>query len=180
MKADSEVLRNRCWDVERSRRGGSPILPRRGNLRCGGSYFHAVKLQLSVGFAVRCPWRESGHRLASRTGGVASPAGISGRDLIGRFVSPTDQMRSPNVGKLALALTCLAQSGCSAAPDQNILGSFFPSWLLCIGLGFVAAALGRLLLGTTGINEHLFSPLLTYCALAVACALLIWLLFFGH
>jgi hypothetical protein len=37
-------------------------------------------------------------------------------------------------------------------PQINIIGSFFPSWMLCVLIGIVAALLIRLLLVRTGID----------------------------
>jgi hypothetical protein len=71
-------------------------------------------------------------------------------------------------------------SGCSGSPSQNVLGSFFPAWLLCAALGVVAAIVFRQILGALGINEHLIAAPLTYVCISLASTLLIWLLWFGH
>ena len=73
---------------------------------------------------------------------------------------------------------CLA--GCGTAPSQNILGSFFPSWILCGALGICVAIACRLLLGAIGLNQHVLAPPVSYIAIAVAAALFIWLLQFGQ
>jgi hypothetical protein len=70
-------------------------------------------------------------------------------------------------------------AGCSAAPSQDILGSFFPAWMLCAGLGVVAALVARRLLGAVGLAGDLVAAPLVYGAIAVAVTLLIWLLWFG-
>lgn len=70
-------------------------------------------------------------------------------------------------------------AGCSASPSQNILGSFFPAWLLCAAIGLVAAIIGRWALTAAGIVPHLLLPPLTYLAIAVAVTLLAWLIWFG-
>ncbi len=70
-------------------------------------------------------------------------------------------------------------SGCSAAPSQDILGSFFPAWMLCVAVGVLAAVLCRRLLAAVGLSDHLLVPPLTYLALAVAVTLLTWLVWFG-
>ena len=69
---------------------------------------------------------------------------------------------------------------CSTAPTQNIMGSFFPAWLLCIAIGLVAAAVLRLVLGVVGAHSYVAAPLLTYVAAALATSMLIWLVWFGH
>ena len=70
-------------------------------------------------------------------------------------------------------------AGCSPAPSQDILGSFFPSWLLCAALGVIIALLCRRLFTVAGIGEYLIAAPLVYCAMAAGAALLIWLVRFG-
>ncbi|OUI88303.1 hypothetical protein HK11_07020 [Acetobacter sp. DmW_043] len=71
-------------------------------------------------------------------------------------------------------------SGCSRAPLQDVLGSFFPSWMLCGVFGVVASALLRAVIGAFGVNEAVPVPVLTYIAFALAATFLTWLLIFGH
>ena len=66
-----------------------------------------------------------------------------------------------------------------APPSQNILGSFFPAWLLCAALGAVIALLCRRLLSAAGIGEYLVAAPLVYLAIGASAALLIWLVRFG-
>ncbi|MBB2199575.1 hypothetical protein HLH44_19425 [Gluconacetobacter sp. 1c LMG 22058] len=70
--------------------------------------------------------------------------------------------------------------GCSSAPLQNVLGSFFPSWMICVVLGAVSSALLRALIGMFGMQEAVPVPMLTYLAFALSITFLIWLLVFGH
>ena len=74
----------------------------------------------------------------------------------------------------------LAVSGCSSSPTLNLLGSYFPAWMLCAALGIVAAIIIRQALAVTGISDYVVAPLLTYAGLAVSATLLAWLLWFGH
>lgn len=71
-------------------------------------------------------------------------------------------------------------SACSAAPAQDVFGSFVPSWLLCALIGIAAAILCRLVLGFAGLSDHLLFPPLTYIGIAVAATLAAWLFWFGH
>ena len=73
-----------------------------------------------------------------------------------------------------------AVSGCSYSPTLDLLGSYFPGWMLCAVLGIFAAVIIRLVLAATGINDYVVAPLLTYAALAVSATLLAWLVWFGH
>jgi len=74
----------------------------------------------------------------------------------------------------------LPVSGCSYAPTLDLLGSYFPGWMLCAALGIFAAFIIRQVLAVAGINDYVVAPLLTYAGLAVSATLLAWLLWFGH
>ncbi|NVN38474.1 YtcA family lipoprotein [Komagataeibacter swingsii] len=71
-------------------------------------------------------------------------------------------------------------TACTAAPAQNIAGSFFPSWLLCAAGGVIGAVATRAALGATGIGTGVPFPLLTYPAIAGSITLVLWLVLFGH
>jgi hypothetical protein len=77
-------------------------------------------------------------------------------------------------GSAAIALLFL--SGCSSAPSRNILGSYFPSWMVCALIGMVATVAVRALLARTGIDAVLPMPIVVYLAIATAFSLAIWLL----
>jgi hypothetical protein len=74
----------------------------------------------------------------------------------------------------------LAVSGCSYSPTMDLLGSYFPAWMLCAVIGIVASVIIRQILAVAGINDYVVAPLLTYAALAVSATLIAWLLWFGH
>ncbi len=77
----------------------------------------------------------------------------------------------------AAALTLL--SGCSSAPSRNILGSYFPSWMICALIGMGATIAVRAILAKAGIDEQLPMPIVVYLAFATAFSLAIWLLWLG-
>ena len=83
-----------------------------------------------------------------------------------------------NIAAKQLVALCLA--GCSTSPSLNILGSFFPAWMLCAAAGIVATVILRQALSAFGINQYLIAPPLTYLSIAAAGTLLVWLLWFGH
>ncbi len=76
------------------------------------------------------------------------------------------------------AALCVALiiTGCSQAPAVDVMGSLFPAWLLCIGLGALFTAITRWLLARRRIN--LLFPFLTYPSLAAVYTFAIWLTFF--
>ena len=74
----------------------------------------------------------------------------------------------------------LPVAGCSYSPTMDLLGSYFPAWMLCAVVGIVAAIIIRQILVVAGINDYVVAPLLTYAGLAVSATLLAWLIWFGH
>jgi hypothetical protein len=66
------------------------------------------------------------------------------------------------------------------APSLDLLGSYFPAWMLCGVAGVVAAVVIRQVLVVVGVSGYVVAPLLTYVGLALSATWLIWLLLFGH
>lgn len=75
-----------------------------------------------------------------------------------------------------IASSLLWLTGCSSAPSRNILGSYFPSWMICALIGLVATVAIRALLAKTGIDAALPMPIVVYLAMATAFSLAIWLI----
>jgi formate hydrogenlyase subunit 4 len=66
--------------------------------------------------------------------------------------------------------------GCSRAPSVEVLGSFFPAWLVCFILAIVLTALVRFLLARLRLKVAL--PILMYLGLAAFFTFALWLAFF--
>ena len=79
--------------------------------------------------------------------------------------------------RFAIALPVAA---CSYSPTMDLLGSYFPAWMLCAAIGIVASVIIRQILAVARINDYVVAPLLTYAGLALSATLLTWLLWFGH
>jgi hypothetical protein len=69
--------------------------------------------------------------------------------------------------------------GCSEAPSQNILGSYFPSWMICALAGILLAAVTQRVLALTGIDKAIPAPLLIYLAFAALFGFATWLVWLG-
>ena len=67
----------------------------------------------------------------------------------------------------------------SGAPSFEILGSFFPAWMLCVVVALVLTALCRLWLLRTKREEHVGPLVLFYPSLIVLASSLAWLLLYG-
>jgi hypothetical protein len=70
-------------------------------------------------------------------------------------------------------------AGCSRAPSFNILGSFFPAWILCGIIGILLAVAVRLLFVRIKLEEQLSPLILVYPCLAAFFTFILWLLFFS-
>jgi hypothetical protein len=69
-------------------------------------------------------------------------------------------------------------TGCRGAPSINVLGSFFPGWMLCMGLGVAGALLLRQVFIRTGVESDLGPRPVIYFCLWLLITLALWLLFF--
>ena len=67
-------------------------------------------------------------------------------------------------------------SGCGRAPSFDILGSFFPSWLVCLAAGLLLTVMARWLL--LRVHIVLALPILTYPSLTALFTLALWITFF--
>jgi hypothetical protein len=73
----------------------------------------------------------------------------------------------------------LLAAGCSRAPTFNILGSFFPSWMLCGLVGILLAVVVRLFFVRIKLEEQLTPLIVVYPCLAAFFTFTLWLLFFS-
>jgi hypothetical protein len=67
-------------------------------------------------------------------------------------------------------------SGCNGAPSRNILGSYFPSWMICALVGIALAIAARVIFKATGLLEELPVPFVVMLAIACAGTFAMWLL----
>ncbi len=100
--------------------------------------------------------------------------------VIGWARGPASRPGGYRVAVRSGAVALLCPAGCSQAPSQNIVGSFFPAWMLCAAIGLAAAAVCRVILGAVGLDKQLLAPPLGYLAVATAVTLFVWLYRFGQ
>jgi YtcA family len=63
-------------------------------------------------------------------------------------------------------------------PQINLIGSFFPSWMLCALVGIVVTLVARALFVRSGIDPYVGPRALVYPSLALLVTLVLWLSFF--
>ena len=84
--------------------------------------------------------------------------------------------RSLRIAKWWPASAAFVLAGCGRAPSFDILGSFFPAWLVCLAAGLLLTVVFRWLL--LRIQIVIAAPILTYPSLTALITLALWLVFF--
>jgi len=79
---------------------------------------------------------------------------------------------------LATSLLLLPSAGCSGSPVFNILGSYFPSWLVCLAIAIGLTFLAHLLVTTKKLADQLWPLPIVYSALVCFFSCTLWLIFF--
>ena len=80
------------------------------------------------------------------------------------------------ISRFGLLLASALLTGCSRAPSFDILGSFFPAWLVCLALGLLLTVAARWMLLRARVVLAL--PILSYPSLATLFTLALWLALF--
>jgi hypothetical protein len=80
------------------------------------------------------------------------------------------------VSRCYLALAALFLMDCGRAPSFDIMGSFFPAWLVCLALGLLLTVAARWLL--LRLHVMIALPVLTYPSLTALFTFALWLTFF--
>jgi hypothetical protein len=83
-----------------------------------------------------------------------------------------------NPNKTLPCLTLVFLTGCRGIPSINLVGTFFPAWMLCVAIGIIGALLLRRVFVQTNIEPHLGPLPLVYICLWVLLTLISWLFFF--
>jgi hypothetical protein len=86
------------------------------------------------------------------------------------------RLRTPFVG-VAIG-TAIVLSGCSRAPSVEIVGSFFPSWMICIAIAVIAVFIGRAILLRFDFESHVQPLWLFYPCSVILCACGLWEVFY--
>jgi hypothetical protein len=83
-----------------------------------------------------------------------------------------------NLKKILPLIALLFLTGCGGIPSINLVGTFFPAWMLCVALGIVGALVLRRVFVKTEIESHLGPLPVVYFCLWVLITLTTWLFIF--
>jgi hypothetical protein len=74
---------------------------------------------------------------------------------------------------------CLLCIGCGRAPAVDIIGSFFPVWMVCLTIAIVLASILRLILLRYQFESEIGPVALFYPSVVILLSSLLWLIFFS-
>ncbi|HEY8148638.1 MAG TPA: YtcA family lipoprotein [Vicinamibacteria bacterium] len=63
-------------------------------------------------------------------------------------------------------------------PQINVVGSLFPSWMLCATIGILVTLIARRVLVYAGIDPYVTPRPLVYLSLTVLVTLVLWVAYF--
>jgi hypothetical protein len=85
----------------------------------------------------------------------------------------TVHMRTALVVGLSAGLTA-----CARAPSVDVLGSFFPVWMVCLSASVILSFFVRKLVVRCKLESHVGPVALFYPSIVVLFSCLLWLIFF--
>ena len=83
---------------------------------------------------------------------------------------------------IVLLSTCLLLAGCHSthSPTVDVIGSYFPAWIICIVIGLILTIIARQFFIVLKIDKYLHPAPLVYLCLTVCFTLVVWLIFFKN
>jgi hypothetical protein len=94
------------------------------------------------------------------------------------MIKPGKNVSSMLSRLLLPAAVCLLCNGCGRAPSFDIIGSFFPVWMVCIAIAVVLAFVVRYFLLRAKLETEVGPLALFYPSAVILFTSLLWLIFF--
>jgi hypothetical protein len=88
--------------------------------------------------------------------------------------------RSPVFAVAAVLLTGGCRGTGAHSPTVDVIGSYFPAWMLCIVVGIGLTIVARQVLIGLKLNDHLHPAPLVYLGMIVLWTHLVWLVYFKN
>jgi hypothetical protein len=97
---------------------------------------------------------------------------------------PRNEFSTFRPGAFAAPLLPFWLSSCGVSGDHSpsidVLGSYFPAWMICIIIGLAFTLISRLLLIAMGVHLHLHPAGIVYPSLMAIFTFVTWLAFFRN
>ena len=78
-----------------------------------------------------------------------------------------------------LSFATLSALGCSRNPNVEIVGSYFPGWMLSLSASVVLTLISHTLLRREGLDRTIGHPAIIYPGMVILFTCLLWLCFFA-
>jgi hypothetical protein len=78
-----------------------------------------------------------------------------------------------------LFVLCLLVQGCSRNPNIEIVGSYFPGWMISLFIGVGLTGMAHVIFRRLGLLDIVGHPAVIYPALVTMFTCLLWLVFFA-
>jgi hypothetical protein len=91
------------------------------------------------------------------------------------------QIQNQQIRLRALAAVlggCLTEVGCVRAPSVDVIGSFFPAWMVCVAAAIVGTFIVRAVLVRVRLESEVGPLALFYPSLVVLLSCGLWLMFY--
>jgi uncharacterized membrane protein len=80
---------------------------------------------------------------------------------------------------VAPIIATLLVTGCSRNPNVEIVGSYFPGWMISLAVGVVLTVVAHTLLRKRGMERAIGQPVLIYPGMVIVLTCALWLLCFA-
>lgn len=84
-----------------------------------------------------------------------------------------------NKKALFLVASSCFLSGCSRSPSIDVLGSYFPAWLVCGLIGIALAVITHFVLVRIKLDSAIPIKTVVYPCMAAAYTFLVWIVFYS-
>lgn len=78
-----------------------------------------------------------------------------------------------------ILVLCLTVQGCARNPNIEVIGSYFPGWMVSLTIGIGLTGLAHTVLRRLGLIDIAGHPALIYPAMLTMFTCLLWLTFFA-
>ena len=99
-------------------------------------------------------------------------------------MKPGNQFSAFRHGAFAAPLLACCLDGCAVSgyhsPVIDVLGSYFPAWMICIVIGLALTLIARLALISIKLHSHLHPAAIVYPSLLAIFTFVTWLAFFQN